>query len=122
MTSVEALARRFDTAHLVVKYENQDTDPNADNPRVWATLGLGAVAIAWGYQGDFERCVDLLGPHVERPEGLCASYHRDLFGEVPKRATQALKPDLPAGWDFDAESVEDAEAAAREAEMEDLDE
>jgi hypothetical protein len=108
VTGLDDVVRRYEAAALALKFDGQDTDPNADNPRVWATLGLGAVKIAWGYQGDFERCVALLGPHVDRPEGLCASYHRDLFGEVPKRTTQAAKPDLPDGWDFDAESVEDA--------------
>ncbi|MDZ7929415.1 MAG: hypothetical protein U5N21_04830 [Rhodococcus sp. (in: high G+C Gram-positive bacteria)] len=106
-------AERLRTANaalvaLAAKFEGQNTDPNADNPRVYWTLGRGAVRIAWGFAGDFERCTDVVGKHVERAEGLCASYHKDLFGEVPKESTQAAKPELPAEWDFDAESVEDA--------------
>ncbi|MDV8023397.1 hypothetical protein [Rhodococcus sp. IEGM 1330] len=107
--TADALRRATATFEaLAAKFENQDTDPNADNPRVYWTLGRGAVRIAWGFAGDFERCTDLVGKHVERAEGLCASYHKDLFGTVPKESTQAAKPELPAEWDFDAELPEDA--------------
>lgn len=94
---------------LAAKFEGQDTDPNADNPRVYWTLGRGAVRIAWGFEGDFQRCTALLTEHVGgRAEGLCANYHRDLFGDVPRASTQALKPPVPDDWDFDAELPEDA--------------
>ncbi|UOT02273.1 HK97 family phage prohead protease [Rhodococcus opacus] len=99
-----------------LKYENQETDPNADNPRVYWTLGTGAVAIAWGFEGDFERCKVELSKHVGgRAAGLCASYHRDLFGVVPRESVMAAKPPLPDDWDFDAETVEDALPADTEA-------
>ncbi|MDJ0361543.1 hypothetical protein [Rhodococcus sp. H29-C3] len=108
MSTEAELRAYFATAALRLKFEGQNTDPDADHPRVYWCLGRGAVRISWGYQGDFERCTALVGKYVDRPEALCAQYHYDTLGSWPKESVVAAKPALPAEWDFDAETVEDA--------------
>jgi hypothetical protein len=47
------------------------------------TKGKGALEIAWGTPGDFERCVAHLGKYVRDPEGLCNTYHQAATGHAP---------------------------------------
>jgi hypothetical protein len=45
--------------------------------------GKGAVKIAWGTPGDFDRCVSHLRKYVRDPEGLCNEYHQAAVGSPP---------------------------------------
>lgn len=45
--------------------------------------GPGAVKIAWGTPGDFDRCVSHLRKYVRNPEGLCNEYHQAAVGAPP---------------------------------------
>ncbi|MFD6513845.1 hypothetical protein [Rhodococcus sp. NPDC060176] len=109
---LDALAAHFDTAALgLVNFKGDGPrDPEAFDLRMYWTLGKGGAKVAWGYAGDHQRCTIALGKHVgeDRAKRICASYHKDLFGVAPRESVVAAKPPLPDGWDFDADSPEDA--------------
>lgn len=48
----------------------------------WAR-GEGSTRIAWGTDGDFDRCVTLLGRFVADPKGYCAKMHHEVLGIWP---------------------------------------
>lgn len=86
-------------------------DPGAAKLRKYWTKGPGAAKIAWGTDGDFNRCVTNLTKHVgERAKGLCNIYHRTAVGGPPgkghkseedTRETKALwvpDADVSGGW------------------------
>lgn len=53
--------------------------------RYWAE-GPGAAKIAWGSEGDFERCRIQLGKYVKPGrmlDGLCSNLHKRATGERP---------------------------------------
>jgi len=53
--------------------------------RYWAE-GEGAAKIAWGSEGDFERCRVQLGKYVKPGrvlDGLCSNLHKRATGERP---------------------------------------
>lgn len=66
-----------------------DTDPDpspkasARRLRLYWTRGKGAIKIAWGLPGDFNRCVTHLGKYVKDPKGLCNVYHQSALGAPP---------------------------------------
>ncbi|MDI9959228.1 MULTISPECIES: HK97 family phage prohead protease [unclassified Rhodococcus (in: high G+C Gram-positive bacteria)] len=107
---LDALVARFDPLGLTKAPRTGPRDPDAFDLRLYWTLGKGAAKVAWGFKGDHERCTIALGKHVgeDRAKRICAAYHIDLFGEAPRESVVAAKPDLPAEWDFDADSPEDA--------------
>ncbi|MGC0363275.1 HK97 family phage prohead protease [Rhodococcus sp. 27YEA15] len=107
---LDALVARFDPLGLTKAPRTGPRDPEAFDLRVYWTLGKGAAKVAWGFKGDHERCTIALGKHVgeDRAKRICAAYHIDLFGVAPRESVVAAKPDVPAEWDFDADSPEDA--------------
>lgn len=107
---LDALVRRFDPLGLTKAPRTGPRDPEAFDLRMYWTLGKGAAKVAWGFKGDHERCTIALGKHVgeDRAKRICAAYHIDLFGVAPRESVVAAKPDVPAEWDFDADSPEDA--------------
>ena len=63
-----------------------DTHPGdgpAQNLKNYWVHGPGALKIRWRTDGDFERCVRELRPHVANPEGLCNTYHQAAVGAPP---------------------------------------
>jgi hypothetical protein len=56
--------------------------------------GAGAVKIAWGTDGDFDRCRVELGKYVgpKVVDGLCANLHHRATGAWPGRAPGESKP------------------------------
>ena len=99
---------RFNAA----KFEGEGRDREAFYPRLYWTLGKGGARIAWGFQGDLDRCILEVTPHLggdaDYAARLCQSYHKDLFGHTLRQSEDAGKPPVPTGWDFDAESPENA--------------
>ncbi len=107
---LDALVGRFDPAglgHVYLKAEGQDSDPTAARLHAYWLAGRGAARAAWAFEGAFERCTEILDSHVgsDRAVRLCAYFHREATGHLPN---SGKKPPLPDGWDFDAETAEDA--------------
>lgn len=59
----------------------------AENLRNYYLHGAGAAQIAWGTDGDWQRCVDIAGKHMtlERAKGYCALRHKEATGSYPGR-------------------------------------
>lgn len=53
--------------------------PNDRLHQYWAH-GEGAAKIAWGTEGDFNRCVAELGKYIGDPKGYCATMHKRVTG------------------------------------------
>lgn len=51
--------------------------------RAYWVHGAGSKKVNWGVAGDFKRCVAELAKYVDRPEGLCNSYHHAALGVYP---------------------------------------
>ncbi|MDV7136028.1 HK97 family phage prohead protease [Williamsia muralis] len=77
----------------------------------WA-LGRGAVLSAWGYRDDLERCTAALAPKLggdtDRAVRMCQHYRTLAIGEPRRLGENAKLPELPAGYDLDAEEPADA--------------
>ena len=59
-------------------------DGNAETLRRYWTAGEGAVKIAWGTPGDFNRCVVQLTPYLgARSRGYCNLLHKRATGKYP---------------------------------------
>lgn len=62
-------------------------DGNAAHLRKYWITGKGGLAIGWGRDGDWGRCVKKLTPHldgnVEFAKRLCSEYHRQAVGFWP---------------------------------------
>jgi 8-oxo-dGTP pyrophosphatase MutT (NUDIX family) len=58
---------------------------NARNLINWYDHGGGAAEIAWGTEGDFDRCVAIAGKHMspEQAKGFCNLRHHDALGIYP---------------------------------------
>ena len=59
--------------------------PYGDMPeplRRWAITGAGGAEIGWGGPGDYDKCLIVLGRHVNPSEvhGLCANLHQEATG------------------------------------------
>ena len=70
-----------------------DTDPEATArlKRYWEH-GEGAVKIAWGTPGDYDRCVLELSKYVPTmAHGLCANMHHAVLGIWPATHAKELR-------------------------------
>lgn len=85
----EAMRRTPEAVLRGVQTKALDTDPDpspkpsAARLRRYWTKGRGALKIAWGTPGDFNRCVAQLGKYVAEPKGLCNVYHQSALGAPP---------------------------------------
>lgn len=62
---------------------------NTETLMKYWTTGEGALKIRWGTDGDFDRCVRLLGPKVPASvdvKGLCSNLHKRATGARPGHA------------------------------------
>lgn len=66
--------------------EASKSEGNAERLRRYWLTGKGALAIKWGTDGDFDRCVRQMrehAPSMKDPKGYCAELHHEATGMWP---------------------------------------
>jgi hypothetical protein len=85
-------------------------DGNAERLRRYWLAGKGALAIRWGTDGDFKRCVRQMREHaptMRDPEGYCAELHHEATGMWPgdRRNTHKVAAEADTATDVEEDAV-----------------